>query len=153
MSKRKILKHISQEELNDLTKLISEKEKISSGEIRLCIKYKKHFSERKMNTREIAMKEFYKSGMDKTVNKTGVLFLLLLKNRKYEIIADEGINSKITSGDWDRIKNHLTKEFTESKYKEGLAKAINEIGGILSAHFAKSKDDRNELPDEIILEN
>jgi uncharacterized membrane protein len=152
MSKRKILNYISQSDLDELTGLISEKEKNSSGEIRLCIKYKKHFFERKLSTGDIALREFYKNGMDKTENKTGVLFMLFLKDRKYEIIAGEGINSKITAQDWEQIKSHLTNEFSGGNYKAGLIKAINEIGNILSAHFPVSKDNRNELSDEIILE-
>jgi uncharacterized membrane protein len=147
-----IKKYLSKEDLDELKNEISEIESCSSGEIRLCFKLKRGLHERKLNFKELAIKEFHKLGMQKTVDKTGILIFILFKEKKFEIIADEGINSKISIKTWEIITSHLKNEFSHSNYKAGLWKCLNEIKKILVKEFPVKPEDKNELPNDIVIE-
>jgi len=146
-----IKKYLPKSDLEELEKEIGKIEDETSGEIRLCFKLKRGFHERKLSSREAAMKEFYKLGMDRTEEKTGVLIYILFGERKFEIIADEGINSKIKQQTWDLIINHLNTEFSQGNYKTGLLKCLNEIKTILAKEFPAKFTNRNELSDDIVI--
>jgi uncharacterized membrane protein len=147
-----IKKYLSKSDLDELKSEIIKVETDTSGEIRLCLKLKRGFHEKKLTYRELAFKEFYKLEMNKTVDKTGVLIFILFEERKFEIIADEGINSKIHQETWDIIINHIKSEFSNGNYKTGLIKCLNEIGKILIKEFPVKAGDKNELPDNIVIE-
>ena len=98
------------------------------------------------------MKEFYKLGVDKTEDKTGILIYILFLDRKFEIIADEGINSKINSEKWSIIISHIKNEFSQNNYKTGIIKILIEMKEVLINYFPHKENDKNELPDDIIIE-
>jgi len=146
-----IKKYLSKSDLDDIQEAISGIERKTSGEIRFCIKLQRGFREKKYSARDIALREFYRLGMDNTRDKTGVLILILFKERKFEIIADEGINEKISEDTWSGLSKKLVIAFSSEQYKKGLIDCIIEIGDILVKEFPVKKDDVNELSDEIII--
>lgn len=146
-----IKKYLSDSDIAFITDTIAEVESNTSGELRLCLKLKRNIFERKLSPREIAVKEFYKLGMDKTVDKTGVLIFILFDERVFEIIADEGINSKIPDSKWKEISDNIKCEFSKGNYKEGLSNCIKAIGEVLSKEFPKKEGDVNELSNEVII--
>jgi uncharacterized membrane protein len=147
-----IKKFLSKDDLRDIQNEISKVENKTSGEIRLCIKLKRGFHERKYSTREVALREFYKLGMDNTRDKTGVLIFVLFKEKKFEIVADEGINEKISKDTWSKLSAELSSAFSNGHFKNGLINCITNIGDILVKEFPVKEDDVNELPDEIVIE-
>jgi uncharacterized membrane protein len=92
---------------------------------------------------------FKKLGMHKTAERNGVLFYLAVQDRKFAVIGDTGINSKVPAGFWDDVKELLLKRFRDGKFTEGLSEGIIMAGEHLKKHFPHKKDDVNELPDEI----
>lgn len=126
---------------------IKEAEGETSGEIRVHIE-----TRHKGEVLDRAAWIFKKMGMHKTENRNGVLFYLAVENRKFAIIGDWGINVKVQKGFWDNIKELMAKEFTKGNFTEGLAKGIQAAGLQLKEHFPRSKDDVNELTDEISFE-
>ena len=92
---------------------------------------------------------FNKLGMQKTAQRNGVLFYLAVSDKKFAIIGDAGINAKVPAGFWDDVSQLLQKNFRESKFTEGLKEGILLAGMHLKTHFPYTKDDINELPDEI----
>jgi len=145
-------KYLSKEDLEEIKNEIAEIEKFTSAEIRLCLKLRKGFHERNKSYRDLALKEFYKLGMDKTEDKTGILIYILFLDRKFEIIADEGINSKINSEKWSIIISHIKNEFSQNNYKTGIIKILIEMKEVLINYFPHKENDKNELPDDIIIE-
>jgi uncharacterized membrane protein len=87
--------------------------------------------------------------MHKTAERNGVLFYLALKDRKFAIIGDEGINNKVPVDFWDGIKEEMKMHFSDGNFTEGLSKAIDQAGKQLKTHFPYRQDDKNELSDEI----
>ena len=92
---------------------------------------------------------FGKLGMHKTGLRNGVLFYLAIKDKKFVILGDAGINAVVPSGFWDNISEVLLHHFREDKIAEGLAEGIRMAGVQLKSHFPRQKDDINELTDDI----
>lgn len=146
-----ITEYLSDESLDKIAALIACVEKKTCGEIRVCIKKKRGFFEKKHTPREIALKEFKKLGMHKTSEKTGVLMFIIFHERKFEIVADEGINSKITSDHWNVISEKLKNHFVNKDFFEGISTGINEIGETLINEFPVKNDDKDELSNTVIV--
>ena len=123
---------------------VKEAEKATSGEIRVHIE-----TSFTGDVLDRAAWIFGKLGMHKTAARNGVLFYLAVSDRKFAIIGDAGINAKVPAGFWDEISLLLQKNFKESKFAEGLSEGIILAGKQLKTHFPYSKDDVNELSDEI----
>jgi len=123
---------------------VKEAEKETSGEIRVHIETS--FTGEVLDR---AAWVFNKLGMHKTADRNGVLFYLAVNDKKFAIIGDAGINAKVPPGFWDDISQLLQKNFRESKFTEGLSEGIFLAGEHLKTHFPYSKDDKNELPDDI----
>jgi uncharacterized membrane protein len=123
---------------------VKEAEEDTSGEIRVHIE-----TSFTGDVLDRAAWVFKKLGMHKTAERNGVLFYLAVKDRKFAIIGDGGINAKVPEGFWDEISELLKKNFSEGKFSEGLSEGILRAGMQLKTHFPHRLDDVNELPDEI----
>jgi uncharacterized membrane protein len=123
---------------------ITEAEKETSGEIRVHIE-----TRLSGDVLDRASWIFKRIGMNRTEERNGVLFYLAVRNRKFAIIGDAGINAKVSEGFWDKIKEIIETDFREKKFTEGLAKGILMAGNQLREHFPHLDTDVNELSDEI----
>lgn len=92
---------------------------------------------------------FSKLGMDKTEHRNGVLIYLALKNKRFAIIGDTGINRVVPPNFWDDIKSVMIHHFRDGNFTDGLVEAISLAGHQLKEHFPYQKGDVNELSDEI----
>ncbi len=146
-----IPEYLSDKDLGEISLAIKEIEKNTSGEIRVCIKRKRGYLEMEYSPREIALNEFTGLKMHETKDRTGVLFFILFEENKFEIIADEGINSKIPEDEWDLISESIRKNFTVKKYREGIIYVLKKIGEHLINDFPVKEGDINELPDDVIV--
>lgn len=123
---------------------VKEAEDETSGEIRVHIE-----TSCKGDVLDRAAWVFGKLGMHKTADRNGVLFYLAVKNKKFAIIGDAGINAKVPPGFWDSISAMLQENFREGLFTEGLSDGIKLAGEHLKLYFPHRKDDVNELSDEI----
>jgi uncharacterized membrane protein len=116
----------------------------TSGEIRVHIE--KHCRE---DVLDRAAYIFEKLQMQKTELRNGVLFYLAIKDHKFAILGDAGINLKVPDNFWEEIKNEMTTFFKEGDFTGGLSNGILKAGEQLKTHFPYLADDVNELSDEI----
>jgi uncharacterized membrane protein len=130
---------------------IAKVEQKTSGEIRLSLRSKRSFFEKLYKPRELAVKDFERLGMANTKNKTGVLIFIVFEDHLYEILADEGIFEKISDALWNDLENKLKEEFRNGNYVKGIVQLISKMGEILAKEFPKTKEDVDELPDEIVI--
>jgi uncharacterized membrane protein len=151
LAKNYLKDYLAEEDFQKITSCITEVEKKTSGEIRVCIKKRRGFFENRYDARELALKEFVANEMHKTVDKTGVMIFILLDEHKFEIIADEGINSKISQDKWDIITAAMTSYFKTGSFAEGICNAVQSIGLTLILEFPCKTDDKDELSNEIIV--
>lgn len=146
---KEIYKYLSDDDFLLISDAISESEKTHSGEIRVSIKEKRSFIDFRKDIRSIALKEFRRLKMDKTRDKTGVILLILLKEKKFYILADEGINSKVEQNTWDKIAETLRENFIMGNFRDGIIETIKSIGKNLHNHFPIKEDDTNELSNKV----
>lgn len=134
----------SKEEKARLKQAIKEAELNTSGEIRL------HIDNRcKIDVLDCAASWFKKLKMHETAQRNGVLFYLAVKDRKFAILGDAGINAVTPEDFWDTIKNEMLLLFADNKFTDGLVRGISMTGEKLKEHFPYQSDDVNELPDDI----
>jgi len=95
---------------------------------------------------------FYEHGLDKTRQKSGVLFFLSLFERKVHLLADQGIYSKIGQETLDRYAGIVVEGIKKGHACDTLCQVIQDTGQLLSTHFPTVAGDTNELPDAVIIE-
>ncbi len=132
------------QEKEDITIAIKNAELDTSGEIRVHVE-----NTCKGDVKDQAAYLFEKLEMQKTEQRNGVLFYLAIKNRKFAIIGDVGINQVVPDDFWDDIRDHMLNNFRENNFVDGLVEGITMAGQQLKEHFPYQKDDVNELSDEI----
>jgi uncharacterized membrane protein len=134
----------SREQQAQILAAVKEAELSTSGEIRIHIE-----TNCPEDVLDRAAWLFGKLGMDKTAERNGVLFYLAVKDKKFAVIGDAGINAKVPAGFWNDTKELLAANFKQGQFTEGLSEAVILAGKQLKTHFPYTKDDVNELPDEI----
>lgn len=97
-----------------------------------------------------ALAAFYSQGLYKTAAANGILLYISVLEKKVWILADSGINDKISQQTWDVVVDELTTGITEGKQCEAICAAIVSIGNILHDYFPHQKDDEDELHNLII---
>jgi hypothetical protein len=82
-----------------------------------------------------------------TEENNGVLIYLLLADHDIEIVADRGINARVTQEDWERICRGMEEELRRGEYEKAVVTGIEEASRLLALHYPPRPGDRNELPD------
>ena len=144
-----VKKFLPEAELHTLARIIGEQEQTTSGQIRVSIRQRRSRKERGLSVEDLARKEFHALGMTKTAERTGVLIFLLLEDRKFHILADEGIHAKVAEGTWQTIADGMMKHFSEQKFHDGIVHGIRAVGAELSKHFPPKQGGTNELPNTV----
>ncbi len=134
----------TEEENEDILLAIKNAELDTSGEIRVHIEEKCPGE-----VLDRAAIIFKKLDMHKTELRNGVLFYLAIRNRKFAVLGDAGINKVVPENFWDEVRNIMLNHFRDNKFTEGLVEGITLAGQQLKKHFPFKHDDVNELADEI----
>ena len=138
----------SREQRDDIKQAIMNAELDTSGEIRVHID-----SVCQGDVMEKALKVFKKLKIHETELRNGVLLYLAVKNRKFAVIGDKGINKVIPDDFWEELEVDMLNAFREGNFTDGLVDGITQTGMHLKKHFPYQTDDVNELPDEISFES
>jgi uncharacterized membrane protein len=136
------------EQQEDIKMAIKHAELDTSGEIRVHIEHNCSG-----DVMDRAAYIFSKLGMQRTSLRNGVLFYLAVQNRRFAILGDAGINSRVPENFWDDIKVKMLHHFRQNEFAEGLCEGIKEAGEQLKVHFPYQLNDTNELSDEISFDN
>ncbi|MGJ3235228.1 TPM domain-containing protein [Marivirga sp.] len=134
----------TEEEKKTIVNAIKAAELETSGEIQVHLE--NHCKE---DVLDHAAHIFKTLKMHKTELRNGVLFYMAIKDHKFAILGDVGINQKVPENFWDDIKEHMMAHFKKGNLTAGLSEGIKMARDQLAAHFPFKKDDANELPDEI----
>ena len=97
-----------------------------------------------------AMRQFFAQGLYKTEHRTGVLIFVSTAERYVEIVADAGINEKVTPQVWDDAIKALTEAIKAGRPADGFVAAIEQCGSVLAAGFPPGALKRDELPDKLL---
>ncbi len=97
-----------------------------------------------------AMRQFQAQGIDKTEHRTGVLIFASAAQRYVEVVADAGINDRVSSDVWDDAVRVLVAAVKEGRPGDGFVAAIERCGAVLAEHFPPGALKRDELPDKLL---
>jgi putative membrane protein len=99
-----------------------------------------------------ALRQFLAQGMHKTAARTGVLIFAAVAERYVEIIADGGINAKVTQEVWDGAVASLIAAIKDGRPADGYVAAIEQCGAVLAEHFpaAPGTVNADEIPDKLV---
>jgi uncharacterized membrane protein len=136
--------HLSKEEEQAVVDAIKSAEMNTSGEIRVHID-----PSSEQDAMERSKEVFFELKMNETEAKNGVLFYLAIKEHKFAILGDSGINEVVPDDFWDTTKELVLTEFKKGDFASGLQLGIAEAGKKLKEFFPYQSDDVNELSDEI----
>lgn len=136
--------HFGKEDQKRVIKAIEEAELNTSGEIRVHVE-----SKCKEDILDHAAFIFEELGMHKTDERNGILFYIALKDHKFAVIGDAGINSKVGDQFWQEIRDEMIPFFKNGDLSGGLIKGIDKAGKQLKTYFPYQSNDKNELSNEI----
>jgi putative membrane protein len=99
-----------------------------------------------------AVRQFWSHGLDVTDNRTGVLIFAAAAERYAEIIADVGINQKVSPDVWNDAMAALIAGIKEGRPTEGFIDAIEKCGEVLIEHFPlpPGAKNLNQLPNRLV---
>lgn len=105
---------------------------------------------RDANCRRAAFEQFFIRKLHMTEKRTGVLIYVSVDEHYVELLADQGINSKVLPDQWDAIVSAFTSDIRGNKIHEGFVRAVKSCKDVLAKHFPIEKGDVNELGDALI---
>jgi len=101
--------------------------------------------------RRRAQEFFLAKGLHATRERTGVLIFVSVRERMAEIIADEGVASKVEPRVWDEAMAALVAGIRRGEPDAGFVAAIRMCAAVLAEHFPPGdRDNPNELPDSLV---
>ena len=142
---------IPQAMVQRLARRVAASEKRHTGEVRICVEAGLPMSYlwQGARARERAMMMFSKLRVWDTQHNNGVLIYLLLAEHAIELVADRGLNQRVSPGEWRAMVQQLETALREGRYEDGLTQALEEVSAVLVKHFplAEGQTKPNELPD------
>ena len=139
---------LNREEDRRVVEAIKQAELNTSGEIKVHIE-----NHCRGDVEKRSLLVFNKLKLNKTQLRNGVLIYLAVRDHKFAILGDEGINNVVEEGFWNDVKDLMLSHFREGRFADGLEQGIMRCGEKIKTHFPYQSDDVNEIPDEISFEN
>ena len=98
-----------------------------------------------------ARRQFLAHGLHLTKERTGVLIFASVAERYAEIVADAGINDKVTSQVWEDAVASMVSAIGDGRTGDGFVAAVDRCGAVLAEHFPPGTINRNELPNKLVV--
>jgi len=140
----KIQEFLTKEQETEIVEAIRQAELNTSGEIRVHIE-----SSVKDDPLTHAANVFHLLNMENTESRNGVLIYIAVKSKIFVIYGDKGINEVVPEGFWDSTKDIIQEHFKKGDFTTGIVEGIRKAGEQLKKYFPWTKEDENELPDNI----
>lgn len=128
----------------EIVKAIGIAETNTSGEIRVHIEHTVS-----IDPYDRAVEVFHELNMNKTKLKNGVLIYIAIKDKRFAICGDEGINKLVEADFWESTKDIMLENFKKNRFKEGIIAGVLRAGERLKTYFPHDNNDVNELSNEI----
>jgi uncharacterized membrane protein len=129
-----------------IIRAIKEAEAKTSGQIRVYLQR----GQLEGDALPLAQKKFQQIGMDKTLERNGVLIFVVPRARKFAVIGDSGVHEKCGDQFWQRLVDSMRAHFKNENFSQAIIEAIDETGKLLAQHFPKKTTRENELPDAVL---
>lgn len=90
-----------------------------------------------------------KLGITRTRERNAVLIYAAVRDRRFAVIADQGVGEAPESAYWDEAMQRMTIAFRGGRFGDGLCEAVKSVGKQLAKKFPRQSDDTNEVSNEI----
>lgn len=138
------MKHFDKKSEEEIIGAIRRAEHQTSGRIHVHVK-----SVCRGDVLEEARKIFHRLGMHRTHHRNAVLVLVALKSRRFAVLGDQGIHSKVGEDFWGQVRDTMSGHFSKGQIKEGIVAGVLGVGEKLKVHFPHEKDSANGPKDMI----
>ncbi|OBW96328.1 membrane protein [Gallibacterium salpingitidis] len=128
---------------------ISLLEKQTSAELRVYIERK--MPKAQSSSIERAKALFTELEMEKTAQRNGVLIYVALQSKQCAVIGDQGIDQYVAASFWQQACDLIVAGAKQKQHTTGIVNAIRLIADCLAQHFPYQADDRNELPNDVVI--
>ena len=137
-------KFFTTEQQHEIVEAIRQAEANTSGEIRVHIE-----NHCRGDIMDRSAMVFNILKMNETAERNGVPIYLAIKDKKFSIIGDEGINKMVEHDFWNDVKDMMAGHFRSGNFTEGIIQGVLRVGEKLKTFFPHKSDDINELSDDI----
>ncbi len=100
-----------------------------------------------------ALQAFFSRDLHATKDRTGILVMASLLEHRVEILADTGINAKVSQDTWQGILTDMIGKIKSGDLTDGICIAVRECGEVLAKDFPGTHDNPNEISNKIIIED
>jgi len=139
--------------LQAIERAITRSEASHRGEIRFVVESNLpiHALWHRQSARTRAIELFSQLRVWDTEDNSGVLIYVQLIDRHVEIIADRGINAKVSEEFWRTVCRQLETTFRAGRFEAGALEALEIVTTELTRHFPAAANHPNELPDAPVV--
>ncbi|MFC1896668.1 TPM domain-containing protein, partial [Thermodesulfobacteriota bacterium] len=123
--------------------------------VKRTVRLKRLFLSKKQieeEVQEAATTSFFKEGLYRTREETGVLIFVSVFEHRVWVLADRGINEKVPEGQWDEVVGIIVDGIKQKRQAEAICEAVEKVGAVLKEHFPVRPDDEDELKSLIVEE-
>lgn len=106
---------------------------------------------RDLGSRERAREVFAAQGVWNTEENNGVLIYVLLADRRVEIVADRGIDARVSAAEWQEVCERIDAHFRERRFEQGAIEGVRAVSLLLARHFPAAGSGANELADRPVM--
>lgn len=139
---------VTPEENEAIISAIRSTENRTSGEIRVFLESRNEY----MEPLDRAAEVFINLKMHMTHHRNAVLLYIAVKDHEVALFGDQGIHEQVGTQFWNEEVKHMLTFFRENHLADGIIHCIRHVGEVLCEKFPYDrKEDKNELPDEIVF--
>lgn len=83
-----------------------------------------------------------------TRENNGVLMYLLLADHRIEIVADRGLDDRVSAEQWRGVCQLMEEQLAAGNPEQAVLRGVDAVGGLLAGVFPRAahQEDRDELP-------
>ncbi len=143
--------------LDAIEQAVSRAEKTHNGEIRFAIETALTPLHVLNNVapRARALEVFAQLRVWDTEYNNGVLIYVQLADRDVEIVADRGLQGRVSPAEWEAVCRLMEEHFRAGRFETGSVAGVEAIGRLLTHHFPLTQgqpgQSLNQLPDRPTL--
>jgi uncharacterized membrane protein len=135
--------------LTAIEEAVAKSELTHTGEIRFAIETVLDLGDlwRFSTARERALEVFGELRVWDTQQRNGVLIYVLLAERDVEIVADSGLDGRVTDAEWQHVCQLIEDAFRDNRWRDGALAGIAAVTELLQREFPAAGPNVNEQPD------
>jgi uncharacterized membrane protein len=139
--------------LTAIEEAVQSSERRHTGEIRVAIEVALDLRDllRIRTPRQRALEVFSELEVWNTAARNGVLIYVLLAEHDVEIVADVGLDGRVSAEEWRRVCEVIEADFRAERWCDGVVHGVEAVGALLEREFKAHGENPNEQLDRPAL--